>query len=403
MDIYVARQPIFDRRQKVYAYELLYRSGVDNYNTELNGNLATSEVIANSFLDLGLDKLTRRKRAFINFTGQLLINETPFLLPRDYVAVEITGGTEADAEVSKACKKLNKKGYVLVLDDYDHESRYADLLDYVDFIKVDYQETNPEQREKIVNYFRGSKKKLIAEKVETVQEYGDAMTNGYDFFQGFFFCEPAVIIGKEIPSTKLQNLRLLQEINKPEMDFDQVEYLIKQDPALSYKLLRFINSIAFPVRFPIHSIRQAMALLGQKEMTKWASLVALRNVGYDKPDELIVTAVSRGKFCELMAPVTGMEKRSADLFLTGLFSLLDTFLDQPMEVILQELPLVEDIKSALMGESGPFRDILELVLLYEQGYWDKAFSIAAEKYNLDEVEVMSYYLESLELADMAGN
>ncbi len=403
MDIYVARQPIFDRRQKVYAYELLYRSGMDNYNPENNGNLATTEVIAHSFLALGLDKLTRRKRAFINFTRQLLLNETPFLLPRDYVAVEITGDMDTDEDTIEACKKLNKKGYMLVLDDYDHNTRYTDLLDYVNYIKVDYQETKPEEREKIISYFQGSKKKMIAERVETVQEYGDAMRNGYDFFQGFFFCEPTVVVGKEIPGTKLQHLRLLQEIYKPEMDFDQVENLIKQDPALSYKLLRFINSIAFPVRFPIHSIRQAMALLGQKEIIKWASLVALRNVGYDKPDELIITAVSRGKFCELMAGVTGLEKRSADLFLTGLFSLLDTFLDQPMESILQELPLAEEIKSALSGETNSFSEILELVLLYEQGQWDKAFSIAAEKYNLDEVEVMSYYLESLELADMASN
>jgi c-di-GMP-related signal transduction protein len=185
------------------------------------------------------------------------------------------------------------------------------------------------------------------------------------------------------------------------MDFDQVETLIKQDPSLSYKLLRFINSIAFPVRFPIRSIRQAIALLGQQEMVKWASLVALRNVGYDKPDELIVTAVSRAKFCESMAKVTDLRDRSADLFLTGLFSLLDTFLDQSMEEAIAELPLADEIKGALLGESGSFKSILDLVLLYERGAWDKAFEIAAADYNLDEVEVMSFYLESLELADMA--
>lgn len=403
MRIYVARQPIFDRQQKVYAYELLYRSGEDNYNPEINGNLATSEVIANSFLALGLDKLTRRKRAFINFSSQLLNNETALLLPKEYVAIEITEDISSDQDAVAACKDLYKKGYKLVLDDYDRHTGDTDLLNFVEFIKIDYQETEPGQREKIISYFKGSRKKLIAEKVETVQDYGDAMVNGYDFFQGFFFCEPTVITGKEIPGNKLQNLRLLQEIYKPEMDFDQVEALIKQDPSLSYKLLRFINSIAVPVRFPIHSIRQAMALLGQKEIVKWASLVALRNVGYDKPDELIVTAIARGKFCELMAEATDLHDRKADLFLAGLFSLLDTFLDQPMESILNDLPLADEIKSALIGQSGPFRDILQMVLFYEQGQWDKAFSIASEKYNLDEVEVMSYYLESLELADMAGS
>ncbi len=400
MEVFVARQPIFDRRQKVYAYELLYRTGSHNYNPTTDGDLATSEVIVNSFLNLGLDKLTRRKRAFINFSEQLIKNETALLLPRDLIAIEIARDYGFEQETCQACLALKKKGYMIILDDYVHSSETTKLVDIADFIKVDYQETEAREREEIVNYFKNSKVKLIAEKVENVKDYGDAMANGYDFFQGFFFCEPTVITGKEVPGAKLQNLRLLQEIYKPDMDFDQVETLIKQDPSLSYKLLRFINSVAFPLRFPIRSIRQAMALLGQKEMIKWASLVALRNVGYDKPDELMVTAVARAKFCESMARATDLHDRSADLFLTGMFSLLDTFLDQPMESVLSELPLAEEIKDALSGEPGAFRDILDMVLLYEKGNWENAFAIASDKYGLDEVEVMSYYLESLELADM---
>ncbi len=401
MEVYVARQPIFDRRQKVVAYELLYRTSEENYNPEKDGNLATSEVISSSFLNIGLDRLTRRKKAFINFTRELLREETALLLPRELVAIEITENVEADQEMVSVCEKINRAGYTLVLDDFNMTSKCMSLLDIVEIVKVDYQQTGAEERSEIVNFLQKKKKKLVAEKVETVHEYGEAMSAGYDYFQGFFFCEPSIIIGKEIPSTKIQNLRLLQEIYKPEMDFDQVENLIKQDPSLSYKLLRFINSVAFPLRFPIRSIRQAMALLGQKEMIKWVSLVALRNFGFDKPDELIVTAVSRGKFCELMAGATNLEDRSADLFLTGLFSLLDTFLDQSMESILAELPLGDEIKAALLGEPGDFRHILDMVLLYEKGSWDKAFEIAAKKYNLDEVEIMSYYLESLELADIA--
>ncbi len=401
MDVYLARQPIFDRQQKVVAYELLYRTSKDNYNPEKDGKLATSEVISSSFLNIGLDRITRRKKAFINFTSELLQDETAFLLPKELIAIELTESLQADQDVWRACEKLSSAGYTMVLDDFDMNSKCMSLLDLVEIVKVDYQETGSEERTEIVDFLQKKKKKMVAEKIETVQEYGDAMSAGYDYFQGYFFCEPSIIVGKEIPSTKIQNLRLLQEIYKPEMDFDQVETFIKQDPSLSYKLMRFINSVAFPLRFPIRSIRQAMALLGQKEMIKWVSLVALRNFGYDKPDELIVTAVSRGKFCELMALATNFEDRSADLFLTGLFSLLDTFLDQPMESILAELPLDQEIKAALLGEEGDFRYILDMVLLYEKGSWDKAFEIAATQYNLDEVEIMSYYLESLELADMA--
>ena len=403
MQIYVARQPIFDRHKKVFGYELLYRASEKNYNSEKNGNLATSEVIANTFLSIGLDNITRRKKAFINFTRQLLENDTALLLPKGLVAIEITEDIKADRQTIDACKRLNKEGYTLVLDDFDLSSDLIPLLDLVKIIKVDFQHTNSRQRLEILEYLKGKKKKLIAEKVETVLEYGEAMTGGFDYFQGFFFCEPSIVIGKDISGTKIQTLNLLREIYKQEMDFDRVEILIKQDPSLSYKLLRFINSVAFPLRFPIRSIRQAMALLGQKEMIKWVSLVALRNVGYDKPDELIVTAVSRAKFCELMAGVTGLQDRSADLFLTGLFSLLDTFLDQPMEAILNELPLAGEIKAALLGEQSEFKGILDMVLLYEHGQWDKAFEIAANRYNLDEVEVMSYYLESLELADVSFN
>jgi c-di-GMP-related signal transduction protein len=399
--IYLARQPIFDRRQKVIAYELLYRTSEENINLESDGNLATSEVISSSFLNIGLDKITRGKKAFINFTKRLLDDETAFLLPKDLVAIEITEETEPDEKTLQNCTLLHKKGYTLILDDFNMRSNCMSLLDLVEIVKVDFQNTLPNEREEIVSFLKGKKKRLLAEKVETVQDYGDAMASDFDYFQGYFFCEPSIVVGREIPSTKMQNLRLLQEIYKPEMDFDHVEALIKQDPSLSYKLLRFINSIAFPVRFPIRSIRQAIALLGQQEMVKWASLVALRNVGYDKPDELIVTAVSRAKFCESMAKATDLRDRSADLFLTGLFSLLDTFLDQPMEDAIAELPLADEIKEALLGKSGVFKNILDLVLLYERGLWDKAFEIAAADYNLDEVEVMSFYLESLELADMA--
>lgn len=401
MNIYLARQPIFNRQQKVVAYELLYRSNEENYNPEPDSNRATSEVIASSFLNIGLDKLTRRKKAFINFTKQLLEDDTAYLLPKDLVALEITEDIIPDQNTFAVCEKLYGKGYSLVLDDYDLESNFKSMLHVIEIVKVDYQQTDCTARADIVESLRECNIKLLAEKVETVNDYGDAMSNGYDYFQGYFFCEPSIVIGREIPSTKLHNLQLLQEIYKAEIDFDRVETLIKQDPSLSYKLLRFINSIAFPVRFPIRSIRQAMALLGQQEMIKWASLVALRNVGYDKPDELIVTAVSRARFCESVALATNIKNRSADLFLTGLLSLLDTFLDQSMESILKELPLAEEIKDALLGQDGDFKNILDLVLLYEKGSWEKAFEIAATKYNLDEVEVMSYYLESLELADMA--
>lgn len=401
MTIYLARQPVFNRQQKVIAYELLYRASKDNYYPGTDGDQATSDILSYTFLNIGLEKITRGKKAYINFTKQLLDQDVALLFPKELVAVEIVEDVEPDQKTIEACQKLHEQGYELLLDDFNLDSKAMPLLDIVDIIKVDFRDTNPAERKKILQFFKGSNKIMLAEKVESAGEYLEAMSSGFDYFQGYFFCEPVVMTGKDFPSTKLQNIRLLQEIYKPQMDFDQVEQLIKIDSSLSYKLLRFINSVAFPVRFSIRSIRQAMALLGQKEMIKWASLVALRNVAYDKPDELLVTAVSRAKFCELVAKETSLRDHSADLFLTGLFSLLDTFLDRPMDDILSELPLNTAIKKALLGEKNDFYSILELVQLYERGMWDEAFKIAGEDYGIGEVKIMSYYLDALELADLA--
>ena len=401
MNIYLARQPVFNRRQKVIAYELLYRAGFFNRYPEKNRDQATSEILSHSFLNIGLEQITRGKKAYINFTKHLLDSDVALNLPKELVAIEITEDIAPDQKTIDACYKLHQSGFELLLDDFDLESKAMALLDFIDVIKVDFQDTTEAQRQEILRFFQGSNKKMLAEKVETAHDYFEAMNYGFDYFQGYFFCEPVIITGKDFPSTKLQNFRLLQEIYKPQINFDEVEELIKIDSSLSYKLLRFINSVAFPLRFPIRSIRQAITLLGQKELIKWASLVALRNVGYDKPDELLVTAVSRAKFCEAVGEGTVFAERKTDLFLTGLFSLLDTFLDRPMSDILKELPLNDDIKSALLGEAGDLYNILTLVQLYERGLWDEAFRIAREEYQLDEVKVMTYYLEALELADQA--
>ena len=179
----------------------------------------------------------------------------------------------------------------------------------------------------------------------------------------------------------------------------QLDALIKQDLSLSYKLLRFINSAAFPIRITIRSIRQAMALLGEKEIVKWITLITLRNIGQSKPDELTVTAVSRGRFCESLAQLTDLKERSADFFLMGLFSLLDVFLNQPMDKVIKELPLDDEIKSALLGEENIFKDIYELVTLYEKGHWQEA-NLIAVKLGISEEELFSSYIKSLELSDV---
>lgn len=403
MNVYLARQPIFDRRQKVVAYELLYRTGESNFNLEKDGTRATTELLSTALLDIGLDKISRGNRIFINFNKELLNDRSAYLLPKAQVAIEITEDTVADGQTIEACKMLKKDGYVLVLDDFNLDSKCKELLNYVDIVKIDYFSTDFAERSRIEAFVKRDQVRMLAEKIETAADYKMALTGGYDFFQGFFFCKPVIIKGKSISGNKMQSMRLLQEIYRPDMDVNNIEVIIKQDPALSYKLLKYINSPVFPLRFEICSIRQAITLLGQKELLKWVSLVTLYNVGYDKPDELIVAAIVRAKFCESVAQATKFKSKSADLFLTGLFSLLDTFLDQPMEEALANLPLAEEIKQALLGKDGEYRDILDLILLYEKGKWNEAFEQATTKFNLDEMFAMTCYLDSMELADVSMN
>lgn len=403
MHVYLARQPIFDRRQKVVAYELLYRAGKANFNPQEDGTRATMEVVSNTLCNIGFGQVSRGKRLFINFNNELLNDHLVYLLPKEAVVIEITEDTVADQQTIETCKKLKEEGYTLALDDFCLDTSCAGLLQFADIIKLDFRVGDPSELRKTERYLKGRAVKILAEKIESEAECAEALGIGYDFFQGYFFCKPRIISGHAVSSTKIQSLRLLQEISKPDLDILQVELIIKQDPGLSYKLLKFINSPAFALRFEISSIRQAIALLGQKEMLKWVSLIALRDASHDKPDELIITALTRAKFCESLALATRFKDKGADLYLTGLFSLLDSFLDQPMAEILDSLPLTDEIKDALLGKKGGYRSILELVLCYEKGEWDKAYELAASEFDLDETFATSCYLKSTAVADAFNN
>ncbi len=400
METYLARQPIFDRRLKLFAYELLYRSSSANIYTALNGDQASSELISDSLLLFGLENLTRGHKAFINFTAKLLEAGVTSLLPRDRVIIEVLENVEPNEVLLNVCKKIKDEGYLLALDDFAYAERFRPLLDLADIIKVDFLNTRGERRKEIIKLVNRPNIKYLAEKVEKREDLEEAISLGYSYFQGFFFSKPVIVSGRDIPVFKLNYLRILQEINRPDIDFPRIESLIKSDLSLSYKLLKFINSAAFHFEIEIHNIKQALTLLGQREISKWFSLLALKKIGEDKPEELIITAVSRARFCELIAPHIGLKNRSQDLFLMGLFSLLDAFLDQPLAQILQELPLAKDLKRALLGEQSLFGDVYKLVLAYERGIFDEAFSCAL-KLNLKEKEIIKCYLEALAFANKA--
>jgi len=400
MEVFVARQPIFDRKKNVMAYELLFRSSIENfYDGSLDGDRSTSRVISNSLLVIGLDKLTKGEKAFINFTRNLIIKGAPSMLPREHIAVEILESVEPDAEVVEACRELKAAGYMIVLDDFVFDERYAPLIELADIIKVDFMTTDSAARKDMVQRCGTTKVQFLAEKVETGAAFQEALDAGYAYFQGYFFSKPMVIAGRDIPGSKLSYLRVLHEVNKPEIEFERLETIIRHDVSLSYKLLRFINSAFFKFSVKVESIKHALLLLGTRELKKWVSVVALSGMGFDKPQELLTVSLIRARFCEMLAPRAGLQERSSDLFMTGLFSVIDALIDQPMHVVLTELPLDNDIKQALLGRDNILRDVFGLVLSYERAAWT-ATSTYAQKLRVNEGELPEIFFDSVNWASM---
>ncbi len=391
---FIARQPIFDSREKVYGYELLFRSGIENYFDGSDPNRATYSVIVDSLLLHGLERLTGRRKAFINYPREALLNGYAEVIPKHLAAVEILETVEPDAEVLAACRRLKAMGYCLVLDDVFSSERPEAFLGLVDIIKVDLLLSTPEQ---IVRRVGSRGIALLGEKVETHEEFQQLKTLGFQYFQGYFFSKPQIISSRDIPAFKLNYLRILQAINHPEINLEEIERIIKGEPSLCFKLLRYLNSAFFGLRSDIHSIRHAIFLLGEREIRLWASLVALTSMGEDKPQELVVTSLVRASWCESLAGKIGMQGREGDLFLLGLFSMMDAILDRPLPEILAQLPVPEEIRTALLHRNNRLAHVLALVEAYEQGDWEKLTGLAASL-GIDEASIPGTYLAAVEWA-----
>ncbi|MEN6411469.1 MAG: HDOD domain-containing protein [Veillonellales bacterium] len=394
-EVHVARQPIFDRSLNVFGYELLFRSNFINAYDGLDGDKATHSVITNSFLLISRETLTNGKKAFINFTANSIKNNIPSMLPENLVVVEILENVIPDEEIIAACRKLKHSGYILALDDFVFQPEYEPLLELADIIKVDFRITPPKERAELIQRLQSYSVKLLAEKVETFDEFKEALQMGYSYFQGYFFCKPVVVSGKTLPEYKANYLQILKELNQPQLDFSQLEAIIKRDVSLSYKLLKFINSALFGFKNPIHSLRQALILLGQKELTKWMSLITLNGIANHKPGELILESLIRARFAEMLAATFQLRQRMSDAFLMGLLSHIDALLDRPLQEILDELSLDEEIKQALLAKGHtPFSRLYQLILAYEKGDWT-LYTAYAKEMQMDERKILNSYRESL--------
>ncbi len=397
MERFIARQPIFDRQQNIYGYELLFRSSLDNYFDGSDLDNASSSVIANSFLLFSIEEMTDGTRAFLNTTHNTLKSGYIYALPQDSVVIDILQPLIPDPELVKTCRQLKRAGYTLALDDFTYQPEFESLLDCVDLVKIDLLNNSPEDAAEYAELLQDKGKKLQAIKVETHQVFELALKMGFDYFQGYFFSKPAVLSRKDIPANRLKYIQILKEVNAVELDFQRLSEVIQGEMSVSFKLLKLINSAAFGMPNPVRSIKQALGLLGSREIRKWASLISLTGMADEKPNELVIYSLARGKACELIAGHVGMLSRASDLFLMGLFSLLDAIVDRPLADILEEIPFEEDLKAALLGKEGRPKRVLDLVIAQEMGLWN-ILSAYAKSLNMPENALQEIHIEAVQWA-----
>ena len=362
---YVAKQPILDARESVFGYELLFRDGPENLWSAINSDRASLSTMDYS-LAFGTNSLTGGKAAFVNCTRELLTGGFVTLLPPDSTVLEILEDVEPDPEVLRACRSLRSLCYRFALDDFVEARLGSPFLDYVTYVKVDIRANS---RHDLVNIEQRLTRRgllLIAEKVETREEFDFLRDHCYHFFQGYFFCRPILLEARDIPTAQHNQLRLLQAVSDSTLDLKQLDEIIRPDVSLCYRLLRYLNSAAFGL-YPIRSVMHALILLGEREIRKWIALVTAAMLGQNKVPELARLAIVRGKFCESYAP----PEKADQYFLTGLFSLLEPMLERPMSQLVAELPISNESRIALLGGDNELANLLEICEMCERGEFEE--------------------------------
>ena len=396
MQRFLARQPIFNSARVVYGYELLFRSGPENRYTATQQDTASASTV-DSLLLFGIERLTPGCRSFLNCTRDFLIRDFATILPSDRVVLEILETVSMDEEVLAACLRLKRAGYLLALDDFTDGPDWKPLIALADFIKVDVLATSPADQLRLAQTYLPMNIRMLAEKVETYDDFHRTRGWGYSYFQGYFFSRPEMLSRRDIPSNQMNYLLVLQAVNRAQMDIAEVSLRIKAEASLSFRLLRYLNSPAFPLIVEVHSIPHALSLLGERGTRKWVSLIAVTCMASGKPAELVALPLIRARFCELLAPSAGLAQSANDLFLLGLLSAMDAILDMRMPDVLKEISIGDEIRDALLGHANNLRDIFDVVLNYERGRWDEIGPSAA-RLGIHEDTIPACYLEAVEWA-----
>lgn len=382
MKVFTARQPILNAKRQVVAYELLFRdSKTNSFPAHIPPDTATAKLLVNSYLSTGLDNITEGKPAFVNFPRAMLADHLAHMVPYKNIVVEILETVEPTEENYQLLRTLFHKRFVLALDDFIYTSEWERFLPFIKLIKLDILETPLETLGPQLQLFRKYKIKLLAEKVETYEQFELAKRMGFNFFQGYFLYTPEVIEDSDIDPSHHFLMAIYAEVMKEEFDYKVLESYFEKDMGLSYKLLRFVNSSLFDIKREITSLKQAMVFLGENQLRKFICLIVTSQLNPQKPAVLVKDTVIRARLCELIAKQMGLKDEADAAFMTGLFSTIDAILDRSMQAVLESLPLAAEIKKALLTKQGQLAQILEAALAYMQGNWMVVFAFA-KQYNI---------------------
>lgn len=378
MDVFVARQPIFDRTDRLAGYELLYRKTATSTAADGAADAMSTDTVIHSFLDIGLDELTDGHRAFVNCTREFLLDGQVDLLPPERVVIEVLETAGHDMVIVEACRQLAARGYQLALDDYVDSPMYDEMLRTVCVVKLDVLDQAREPLERVVTRLRQFPVQLLAERVEDAAMHAMCMELGFDLFQGYFYQRPELITRKEVPVSQGAMLHLLNMLRDPDASDAAVESGFRSDPSLTYKLLRIVNSAALGGR-GVDSIGYAIRIVGRQMLYRWLALLMVSSMvsGNGVHDQLVEAALLRARLCELIAESSPHVRHTPALFMTGLFSMLDVLLRMPMRDVLARVHVSDDIREAVMEGTGPYAEPLRLADAYQRGDWDRVETLAS--------------------------
>jgi c-di-GMP-related signal transduction protein len=372
---YVARQPILTSNERVFGYELLFRDGVEDYFRHSDADAASRSTLDTSLL-MGLDMLCDGRQAFINCTRDTLLKDYITLLPPTHAVAEILESVPVDDLVKAACVRLKDAGYTIALDDFVTDDPRGGLVEFADIIKVDLKRTSGAEQSALVKKYGSQSRRMLAEKVETRDEFTACKHAGFSYFQGYFFRRPELLQAREIPKNRMNYLRLLEAISRDEIEVSEIEEIIKGEASLCYRLLRYLNSAAFSFSSEIHSVKHGLSILGEREVRRWVRLVAAVGAGENKASDLVLSALVRARYCELLGPK--IPHGESDLFLVGLLSMMDVILEMPMGVVLEGLSLDRETKAVLLGQKSSLESIYQLVIGHEAADWPKVSALCAQ-------------------------